>query len=80
MNELPFLQALLTLLLAGKFLIAMKFLIYRVATWMGVGFFWRKGKTSGKRSFYWMAFVTWLASWLTLLFFSAKLWEHFHRR
>ena len=57
MHELPFLQSLFALLFAGKFLTALKFLCYRIASWLGIGFFWKKGKDSGQKKFYWVSFL-----------------------
>jgi hypothetical protein len=70
---------IVTLLLAGKFLGAIKFLAYRLASWLGTGFFWKKGKDSGQKRFYWAAFLVWLASWALILYFSPKILRHtFH--
>lgn len=69
-------QTLLTLLLAGKFLAAAKFIGVRIATWMGTGFFWKKGKDSGKKRFYWFACLVWLVSWGLVIYFSPKILKH----
>jgi hypothetical protein len=69
-------ETLVTLVFAGKFLVAAKFIGYRLASWMGVGFFYKKGKHSGKKRFYWAAFTIWLTSWGLFLYFSPKIIMH----
>ncbi len=78
-----FIETIGTLLFAGKFLVAAKFIGYRLASWLGVGIFYKKGKDSGKKRFYWIAFLIWLTSWSLFIYFSPKLWHFavawFHR-
>ena len=73
---MPFLQSVLTLLTAGKFLSAIKFTAYRGASWLGIGFFWKKGKDSGRKRFYWFSFLIWLASWALVIYLFPKVWRH----
>src|SRR4051812_25309724 len=74
-HGLPFLQSLLTLLAAGKFLTALKIIVYRITSWLGIGFFWKKGKDSGQKRFYWVSFLIWLTSWAIIIYFSPKVWH-----
>lgn len=69
-------QTVVTLLLEAKFLAAVKFIGYRIASWLGVGFFYKKGQDSGQKRFYWFAFLLWLGSWALIIYISPKIWSH----
>jgi hypothetical protein len=74
-HELSFIQALFSFLFGGKIMTALKFTAYRIASWLGIGFFWKKGKDSGQKKFYWISFFVWLISWSLVLYFSPKVWR-----
>jgi len=74
-HELPFLQSLFLMLAAGKFWTATKLIAYRITSWLGIGFFWKKGKDSGQKRFYWISFLIWLTSWALIIYLSPKVWK-----
>ncbi len=49
--------------LFGKLFLASRFLLYRVASWTGTLYLYKRGRRSGARAYYVLSAVVYAASW-----------------
>lgn len=60
-------------LAGGKLAVTLKFLSYRLASWTGSAYFYRRARRTGRRRYYAAAGAVFVLSWLLIVFGAAEL-------
>ncbi|MBI2889295.1 MAG: hypothetical protein HYY13_00765 [Nitrospirae bacterium] len=64
-------------LLFAKFGHAIGFILYRIAVWVGSVSLFRKGRATGRKSYYVLAVLTYVMSWVVVLVVAGLFWKRF---